>query len=142
MLNSEIEIITSRDLAEKSVTTLGLETIYPDSINTNPADVNPLESAALRFKSDLSAEIVKDSSIIIVSFRHHDPQIAARSVNLLVELFKEKHLQTFSNPKSTPFLEEKLENYRKKLKESEGRLETFKQKYKISSLEEPEKSAP
>ncbi|MDR4497503.1 MAG: P-loop NTPase [Candidatus Scalindua sp.] len=136
MLNSEIEIITSRDLAEKAVTTIGLDTIYPDSINTNPADVNPLESAALRFQRDLSAERVKNSGIIKVSFQHCDPQIAARSVNLLVELFKEKHLQTFSNPKSTPFLEEKLETYRKILKESEGRLEAFKQEYKISSLDE------
>ena len=134
MLNSEIEIITSRDLAEKVVTTLGLETIYPDSINNNLADVNPLDSATLRFKKDLSAERIKDSGIIKVSFQHHDPQIAARSINLLVELFKEKHLQTFSNPKSTPFLEEKLEAYRKKLGESEGRLEAFKQKYKISSF--------
>ncbi len=139
LLNSEIEIITSRDLAEKVVTTLGVETIYPNSIHNKHEDINPLYSASLRFMKGLSAESIRDSSIINVSFQHHDSQIAARSLNLLVELFKEKHLQTFGNPKATPFLEEKLETYRKKLKESEGRLETFKQKYKISSFDEQRK---
>ncbi len=135
MLNTEIEIITSRDLAEKVVTALGIETIYPDSINNSLTNAYPLEAASLKFKKNLSAKSIRGTSIINVSFQHHDPQISAISVNLLVELFKEKHLQTFSNPKSTSFLEEKLETYRKKLEESEGRLEDFKQKYKISSFE-------
>jgi uncharacterized protein involved in exopolysaccharide biosynthesis len=56
-------------------------------------------------------------------------------VNLLVELFKEKHLKVFSDPQSS-FLEKQLRTYREKLGESENNLESFKQQNQVFSLDE------
>ena len=56
-------------------------------------------------------------------------------MNLLVDLLKEKHLQVYSDPKSS-FLEQQLSAYDQKLKESQNQLEAFKQKYRVFSLEE------
>jgi uncharacterized protein involved in exopolysaccharide biosynthesis len=73
--------------------------------------------------------------VLKVSFRHKDPFIAADAVNRLIDFYKEKHLQVFSDPKSS-FLETQLVNYDRKLKESENSLQSFKQKKGVFSLDE------
>lgn len=133
--NSEIQILKNRDLIEKVITTLKLESVYPELSKRSPARVRPLDMAIERFENDLTVEGMRKTNVINVSFRHPDPQTAARAVNLLVELFKEKHLQVFSDPKSS-FLETQLMTYDKKLRESESRLQEYKQKAGVFSLEE------
>jgi uncharacterized protein involved in exopolysaccharide biosynthesis len=135
VINSEIQILTSRDLIEKVIQTLKVESIYPEVVKSPPARMTPMEAAILQFEKKLSVEGVKKSSVIQVSFQHKDPRIAAKAVNLLVDFLKEKHLQVYSDPKSS-FLEQQLSTYEQKLKDSQNQLETFKQKYQVFSLEE------
>ena len=135
VINSEIQVLTSRDLIEKVINTLGIEKIYPD-LTKNPSEkIAPIEMAILEFQEKLSAEGIKKSNVIQISFQHKEPQIAAQAVNLLVDFFKEKHLQVFSDPRSS-FLEQQLVTYEQKLKESENNLESFKQQHRVSSLDE------
>ena len=61
--------------------------------------------------------------------------MAGKVVNQLMELMKEKHLQTFSG-NSTAFLEQQFNNYANQLKQSESRWETFKQKNGVFSIDE------
>jgi polysaccharide biosynthesis protein PslE len=135
VINSEIQILTSRDLIEKVITTLKVENIYPDLVEAPPKTMTPLEAAILEFEDELSVEGVKKSNVILISFQHKDPRIAAQAVNLLVDFLKEKHLQVYSDPKSS-FLEQQLSAYEQRLKESQNQLEVFKQKYRVFSLEE------
>ena len=135
VINSEIQILTSRDLIEKVINTLKVENIYPDLAEGPTSTVTPLEAAILQFEKKLSVEGIKKSSVIQVSFQHKDPRIAAQAVNLLVDSLKEKHLQVYSDPKSS-FLEQQLSTYEKRLKESQNQLEAFKQKYQVFSLDE------
>lgn len=135
VINSEIQILTSRDLIEKVISTLGIEKIYPELAKSPSNKIAPIEKAILQFQKKLSAEGIKKSNVIQVSFQHKEPQIAAQAVNLLIDFFKEKHLQVFSDPRSS-FLEQQLVTYEQKLKESEDNLESFKQRHKVSSLDE------
>jgi uncharacterized protein involved in exopolysaccharide biosynthesis len=135
VINSEIQILSSRDLIEKVIQTLKVENIYPEVVRSPPTRMTPMEAAILQFEKKLSVEGVKKSSVIQVSFQHKDPRIAAKAVNLLVDFLKEKHLQVYSDPKSS-FLEQQLSTYEQKLKDSQNQLETFKQKYQVFSLEE------
>ena len=141
VINSEIEILTNRDLIRKVITTLNVENFYPDLFSLGIpvkipfSDMAPLDHAILGFGKKLNVESVRKSNVIQVSFLHKDPQIAAKAVNLLVELYKEKHLQVFSNPQSS-FLEKQLAEYDRLLKDSENRLEQFRQKNQVYSLEE------
>ena len=106
-INSEINILTSRDIIEWVIKTIRLETLYPDLIK-KPADrLKPLEAAVLRFQKDLNVEAIKKSSVIRVSFAHPNPGLAAQAVNLAVEFFKEKHLQVHSGSELN-FLETQL----------------------------------
>ena len=135
VINSEIQILTSRDLIDKVIQAIKVENIYPEAVKNPSATMTPLEAAILRFEKKLSVEGVRKSSVIQVSFQHKDPRIAAKAVNLLVDFLKEKHLQVYSDPKSS-FLEQQLSAYDQRLKDSQNQLEAFKQKYRVFSLEE------
>ncbi len=135
VINSEIQILTSRDLIEKVITSIKVENIYPEMVKNPSKGITPLEAAILQFGKKLSVEGIKKSNVIQISFQHKDPHLAAKAVNLLVESMKEKHLQVYSDPKSS-FLEQQLSAYEKRLKESQNQLEAFKQKYQVFSLEE------
>jgi uncharacterized protein involved in exopolysaccharide biosynthesis len=135
MINSEIEILNKRELIEKVITTMGVSTIYPQLASNPPAKITPLEAAVLQFSKDLTVEGVKKSSVISVSFQHRDPAVAAKALTLLIDFFREKHLEVFSNPQSS-FLEKQLADYQQRLKESESALEAFKQQNQVYSLGE------
>jgi len=135
IINSEIEILRSPDLAGKVIETIKLEQIYPDLAKNSSQKVRPLDVAIDRFEKSLGVDDVKDSSVIQISFEHKNPQIAARAVNLLVEYFKEKHLQVFSSPQSS-FLEGQMAVFRKKLQDSESEMQSFKQQNRVYSLDE------
>lgn len=135
VINSEIQILTNQDLLKKVITTVKLDNLYPDLAKKPPRNIDPLDAAVVEFAKKLHVEGVKKSNVIRISFQHKDPQVAARAVNLLVELFKEKHLQVFSDPKSS-FLEKQLKEYEQKLAESENSMQAFKQKNRVYALEE------
>lgn len=139
VLNSEVEILTSRDLADKVIAAIGVEKLYPDLLGkTYTNGVTPKDVAIVRFGKKLKVEDVKKSNVIDVSFQHKDPHLAAQSVNLLMDYFKEKHLQVYSDPKSS-FLENQLRDYSQKLKTSEDALQSFKQTQGVYSLDEQRK---
>ncbi|HME43113.1 MAG TPA: Wzz/FepE/Etk N-terminal domain-containing protein [Syntrophorhabdales bacterium] len=135
IINTEMQILTSSDLAKKLLETAGAYNLYPD-LAKSPAQGPALqEIASLQFRQNLFVKPVSRTNLIEVYYRHDNPVVAAKAVNQLVDLFQEKHLQVFSENK-TPFLEEQEKAYQEKLKESENRLAGFRQRYEVYSLEQ------
>ena len=133
MVNSEIEILGSRDLANQVVSEIGVERLYP-ALLEEAADVQvAFERAVHRFRGAVYPSGVLDSSIIKVSFEHPDRHLAAEAVNLLVDRFMDKHVEVFSDTRSD-FLESRLELYEQKLAEAEDALRTFKQEHGVYDL--------
>ena len=58
-----------------------------------------------------------------------------KPLNTLVEQFKDKHIDVYSDPKSS-FLEEQTGNFSEKLKQVEDKLQSFKQTHQVYSLDE------
>ena len=135
VINSEIQILTSQDLMEKVITAIGIKDLYPDLLENPPKRGTPLGEAIRRFTKKLSIEGIKKSNVIQISFRHRNPQIAAKAVNLLTDFFKEKHLRVYTDNRSS-FLEQQLLSFNRRLKKSQDRLEHFKQKNQVFSLDE------
>lgn len=135
VLNSEIQILRSPDLAVRVIETLKLGRIYPDLEKKPPRGMRPIDAAVAIFEEKLVVEDVRKSSVLRVTFRHENPQVASKAVNLLVDYFKEKHLQVFSSPQSS-FLEGQVASFRKKLLDSESEMQAFKQQNRVYSLEE------
>jgi uncharacterized protein involved in exopolysaccharide biosynthesis len=139
-----VELLTGRSLAERVVRTLGAEVLYPRPAEaswpvpgwlrdeaSDPAERD--EGAIGRFMRDVSADGSVRSAIVTVAFKHGDPEVAARAVNLLAELYVERYLGVRQDPKANAFFEEQFKNLKQKLRESEGRLLAFKQRHGINS---------
>ena len=133
LLNSEVQILMNHDIIGKVLASLGIQNVYPGL--SAFSGVAKTDAAINQFKRSLIVEPVKKSNVIQVSFQHHNPEICAKAVNLLVDNFREKHLQIYADPKSS-FLAEQLSGYREKLTQAEGKLEGFKQRYGVYSLDE------
>jgi uncharacterized protein involved in exopolysaccharide biosynthesis len=127
LVNAEVKILLSGDLHEALVRQMGVEALYPDLTAVEP-ETDPemtLVSSARRLKGNLIVRAKPEASVISVSFRHPEPRTATAVVSQLVDLFKEKHLEAFSDPRSTAFLEEKVAEYRQQLEEAEGSLNAY-----------------
>lgn len=134
-INSEINIMTSRDLVKKVVTAVGLEQLYP-ALAKKPLPPRARQEAAIReFADHLAVEVMRKSNVLQVSFRHRDPELAAKCVNLLVGFFQEKHFQVYNGPESQ-FVATQLSAFEKKLKQSESGVQSFKQRNGVYSLAE------
>ena len=146
-INSEIEILQSRFLAEKVVKSLGPTVIYKD-LNENSDGFlsglfrrahppqTPVDKAVLELQKALKVEGVRKSDVIDVSFKHKDPQMAATVVNTLVSFYLDRHLHVHKNPQAYDFFQEQSQILRNKLNEAEEKLERFKKKHAVSSLDE------
>ena len=135
MVNSEVEILSSHDLAEQVVEELGVELLYPDLLELEPDPMLAVEKAVLRFRGSVTVRGVLESSVIKVGFEHTDPQVAADAVNLLVERFRDKHVEVFGEVRSG-FLEEQLNTRQAELTRAEDELANFKRDNGVYDLVE------
>lgn len=138
VINTELEIFRSNELAEKVIKTLGVEKLFPELSEKTTDEKLLLSRAINRFRKQLNVFHVKESSVIGVTFQHEDPEIAVQAVNILTDLFKELHLKVFMNPQSE-FLEKQVVAYGQHLQDSEQELKTFRQQNQIFSLEDQQK---
>jgi polysaccharide biosynthesis protein PslE len=148
------EILTGRFLAERVVKTIGTTVLYPQEtqekwewwstilrfLGVDEAPISApvdqrvvLGEAVDAFLENVSADPVGRSSIISISFKHHDPQIAAKVVNLLGEMYLERHLGVQKNPKSDTFFREQFQVLKRELSEAEEAVLAFKQRNGITS---------
>jgi uncharacterized protein involved in exopolysaccharide biosynthesis len=153
VLASNIAIMTSRDILERAITTVGIERLYPDLVDP-PAwalaihhvmatvrdalgvEAQPealIERALRKFSKRLKIEAVKKTNVIEVTFEHPDPQLAARVANLVVDYFKEKTLAVYSDP-NLGFMERQVAEDRATLLQAEAKLAAYKQENGIYQL--------
>jgi polysaccharide biosynthesis protein PslE len=141
-LNSEVEMLTGRNLAEKVIRDIGLEALYPDLLEKPffsfgaSAKITPVDRALLVFEKKLTVEAVKKSNIIDIQFQHKDPAVAARVVNKLVAVFLEHHINVYRDSGEYGFFIEQVKLCEKKLKDAEEELKEFKSVNNITALQE------
>lgn len=155
-INSEIELLKSRSLAEKAIKALGPDTVLgPKSIISKlfAADrgvltrsdqrqstiKKSLNAAVEVFQDSLSVEGVKKSEVIAIKFKHRDPETAALITNKLVDIYIDEHLLVHQNPKFYSFFEEQANNLKIKLTYAENMLKQFKTKNNLTDLEEQQR---
>jgi uncharacterized protein involved in exopolysaccharide biosynthesis len=137
VINSEIQILNSRDLKERMLTTVGVEKLYPDLAAT-VAKGKPLADAAVRRmeRKDFSARAMPNSSVVELTLQGDRPDYLAEALNRMIDFYTVKRLDIFKDPKSIMFMEKKVSEYRQKLKSSEDQLEAYKQENQVYSLDE------
>ncbi len=149
-INSEVQILTSRYLAEKLIDAIDPLVLYPGLKPEPPGMLGSLfpkdeaidpavgirEAAVQQFRKDLGVEVAKKSSVIILRFRHSDPVTAAKVLNTLDSLYLEQHLNVYQSSQAYKFFDEQAQIFDRKLREAEAALQAFKSDNRIFSPEE------
>jgi uncharacterized protein involved in exopolysaccharide biosynthesis len=163
-LNSAIEILKSPSLIEKTILTLGPTVIYEDlkdekqkgfaaviknlkkkirqfmvrsrdPQNFQSESARDLKQATLQFTEDLKIEGIKNSTLINIGFKHHDPKLAAIVVNQLTNGYLEHYLKVYKTEQSNGFYQRQADFLKNKLSQNEQKLEALKKRHNIISLE-------
>jgi uncharacterized protein involved in exopolysaccharide biosynthesis len=136
-LNSELQLLKSRDLLEKIVMTSGLEhqrdsawsrvlaAITARSSAQAPKNDMRIARAALTLEKALKMEVVTKTNLISVKYESPDPELSARVLTVLSNLYLEKHLEVHRPPGAFDFFQQETQRYRNGLTDAEARLVDF-----------------
>jgi uncharacterized protein involved in exopolysaccharide biosynthesis len=105
IVNSEIQILTSRDLAQAVINRIGTDKLYPGAT---------ADAAARNFQSDLGVAPVEQADVIDISYKNRDHDTAVAALNALVELYQQKHAEMFADPRYK-FLDVQTKQYQDQL---------------------------
>ncbi|OPY76418.1 MAG: Chain length determinant protein [Syntrophorhabdus sp. PtaU1.Bin050] len=133
MINTEIQIIGSLDLLCDVVVAAGVYNVFPDLKQSSLKYEQLREVAGARLKQDLAVKPIPQSNTFEVYVRNKNPYVAQKTLIVLLDKFKEKHMAVFSDSKST-FLQDQVKLYEKQLREAEAKLADFKDKHDITNL--------
>jgi uncharacterized protein involved in exopolysaccharide biosynthesis len=125
-LNSEVELIKSRDLLEEVALASGL---YAPNGRPGGAGQSPDRAAISHIVRRLQANIkvapVKRTTLIRVTYRSSDPALAARVPAELARLYLEKHQTLHRSPGAYQFFTKQVERFQAELAESERQWKEY-----------------
>lgn len=102
-INSEIALLTGRAVVEATIRSIGVATLYPGLLDNPPWFESVLDAAVDKFSKDLTAEPIKLSNIIAVSFSAGSPDKARMILDRLVGIYIDKHTEVFSAGRSQSY---------------------------------------
>ena len=132
-INSEIALITSKDLLEQVVTQSKLDKASQSLWKDN---LPPVERAVIQLEKDLEIEAAKKSAIIEVRYTARSPETAAAVLQNLANLYLDKHLKLHSPPGAQEFFQTQSNQYGEQLATAERNLADFQRQQDFVSLEQ------
>jgi uncharacterized protein involved in exopolysaccharide biosynthesis len=155
-LNSEVEILKSRDLLEKVVIACGLEHEPPHSVismlkqrvvssvmqklGTSSGKDRAVPLAVRRLENKLNIDAIRKTNMVRVTYDSPDPELAAFVLRTLTNLYLEKHLEVHRAPGTFAFFQQQSTNYWTGLQAAEKKLTDFNRSQNTVSAQ-TEKSA-
>ena len=131
IINSEMEILTSWDLAAEVAETVGV-----DRLASKSAGASIKTQAARSISMGLTVSALKGSNVISVSYRHRDPELATLVLSELLSRYFTKHLEVHRSVGAFDFVTQQTDQVRGRLRQTEEELKQFKSKAGIISLPE------
>ena len=131
LINSELEILNSSDLAKEVAQKIGVDRLLPER-----GSKATLDEAAHSIVLGLTVVRIKDSNIISVSYRNHSPKLATEVLQELVKRYFDKHLEIHRSAGAFEFVSRQADQLRAELNETEEELKQLKAKAGVTSLAE------
>lgn len=136
IMNSEIEILTSLDLAEEVAKNVG-----PEKILAKTDGGRSIAAAAVSVRNGLSVDVARNSSVISISFRHPDSEIVQIVLREVVANYLKKHTEIHRAVGIVgDFLTQETDQLRSRLAQTEEELRKATNKAGIISLEDYKKT--
>ncbi|HMG74418.1 MAG TPA: Wzz/FepE/Etk N-terminal domain-containing protein [Pyrinomonadaceae bacterium] len=127
-INSEIELLTSRDLLTQVAKETGLGQAGSSMFwKRSTSEPERIEKAANDLAKELVIAPVKKANVISISYSANSPELAAAVLQKLGELYLEKHLKLHHPTGASDFFKEKADQYETQLHDSEKQLTSFQQ---------------
>lgn len=138
ILNTEIDILSSMDIAEQAADTLG-----PDKILTqvkNPKERDRAHAAA-EIRKNLEIEPLPKSSVIHLTYKSADPSVVQPVLTAIVDAYYKKHVEVHRQAAAIgDFLSQETDQLRAQLEQTEDELRKEKDKAGIVSLDDAQKT--
>jgi polysaccharide biosynthesis transport protein len=128
LMNSEVEILTSLDLATQVAEEIGVKRILGGSRGEATKD-----EAARALSKGLSVTSLKGSNIISISYKNGDPQLATLVLDELVKFYFDKHLEIHRSVGSFDLVSRQTAQLRTELSRTEEELQKMKETAGITS---------
>ena len=122
-VQSEVELLRSRDLLENVVKACGLAPAVKGQ-DEREQSVS-LARAVRSLERKLQVEPLRKTNLINVTYQSRDPELADRVLNTLSSLYLEKHLAVHRLPGAFDFFQKQTERYRNELAATEEHLVRF-----------------
>jgi len=138
-LNTEVELLKSRDLLTKVVlacdlqhrnTSLWSRVLVAVTKYTarQTSEEDPETAIALAtLDKNLEIEPVKKSNVIALKYESRDPELAGRVLNTLANFYLEKSAAVHRQPEAFGFFQQQTQQYRQQLADAEAHLVNFTQ---------------
>jgi uncharacterized protein involved in exopolysaccharide biosynthesis len=144
-LNSEVELLKSRDLLEKVALACGLasqeNTAWERMVEragdalrgVRASDQTHLARTVQKLEDRLVIDPLRKTTLIRVVYTARDPQLAARVLQTLATLYQEKHAAVHRPAGTFSFFDQETERYRGELAAAESQLREFDSREEIVS---------
>jgi uncharacterized protein involved in exopolysaccharide biosynthesis len=137
LVQSNLNILTSRDLLEALLKDMTIAKAYPD-IAASPRisdEATMLDTALRRLAKNLRTQTQSDAATIHVGLRHSEAALSAEMLKRLIALFVQRQLDVYNNPQ-TGFITQQSEQAATRLTEANRKLSEFQTSVGIASIEE------
>jgi uncharacterized protein involved in exopolysaccharide biosynthesis/Mrp family chromosome partitioning ATPase len=136
IINSEVEILTSLDLAQQVADAVGPEKILAKAGGGN----DRLQAAAL-VQKNLIIEALKNSSVIRVVFQHPDPAVVQPVLSGVIDSYLKKHAEVHQGSStSDDSLTQQTDQLRSRLAQTEDELREAYNKAGVISFDDAKKA--
>jgi uncharacterized protein involved in exopolysaccharide biosynthesis/Mrp family chromosome partitioning ATPase len=134
IINSEIEILTSLDLANSAV-----DALTPAKILANAGGGTNRFEAAYLVRKGLVPVVTNKSDVITIIFFHPDPDMVRPILGQIIDIYLKRHSE-IHRPEWNEFLTRETDEVKRKLNDTEAQLREAKSKANIISLEDSQKT--
>jgi polysaccharide biosynthesis transport protein len=131
VMMSEVEILTSTDLARAVAQAIGPENLVPGA-----GSKATIAEASKIFLDSLNVSIVKGTNIISVSFRSSSRDLPMPVLQELVKRYFDKHLEVHRSIGAFDFVTKETQELQNQLNQTEAELKELKAKAGVVSLTE------
>jgi polysaccharide biosynthesis transport protein len=130
VINSEVEILTSSDLARQVAEAADVNPLLPADAKAS------LDKATQTIRQGLEVSIVKGTNIVAIAYRSTNPKLPALVLGELVKRYFDKHLEVHRSGGAFEFVTKETEELRAALSQTESELNELNNRAGIISLAE------
>jgi|HubBroStandDraft_1064217.scaffolds.fasta_scaffold00802_10 uncharacterized protein involved in exopolysaccharide biosynthesis len=128
-INSEVELLSSRDVLEQVVLANGLEKpqgfSLVDLLRPGQTKEDRIARAVKNLAKKLSIDNIKNSNLIEITYKSPDPQLSYGVLKSLGDLYVAKHVAVHRPAGSYEFFAEETQKYHDELENAEQKLREF-----------------